>query len=249
MQEAFHTWMMRELREVRAVHADCPGLLMELQREIDTLRQDGAYHDQTIQHLRDRYDLLEGRLAREADNSARAKEESDRMREEVVKLQVENHKISKALEEASKDVQIQLERVKMFQGYTKRYQQKVCSCDNFRLLAHGEQCNLEKKKRKAIENANHHLLLRKEDDSLMVVDPNAPDVLRQDGHDFGWLDDACKVKGDQLGIPGDEDLESERGSEDEVMFSGPDTKENQMVSLVLEMKYMYAYRYVRMIKL
>lgn len=62
----------------------------------------------------------------------------------------------------------------------------------------------------------------------MVVDANAPDVLHQDEPDFGWLDEACKVKGDQLTLPGDEDLESEKGNEDEVQLSG--TKGEQRVS-------------------
>ncbi|KAG8221057.1 ribosomal protein L5 domain-containing protein [Butyriboletus roseoflavus] len=136
------------------------------------------------------------------------------MQEEATKLQVENHKISKALEQASKEVQVQVERVKLFQGYIEQYKHK---------------CNLEKKKRKAIENANHHPLPRKEDDSLMVVDANAPDMLHQDGPDFGWLDEACKVKGDQLTIPGDEDSELEKESEDEIQLSYPNTKGKQMV--------------------
>lgn len=64
----------------------------------------------------------------------------------------------------------------------------------------------------------------------MVVDANAPDMLHQDGPDFGWLDEACRVKGDQFTIPGDEDSELERESEDEVQFSDPDTKGKQRVS-------------------
>lgn len=116
---------MRELKEATAAHANCSGQFIDLQREISALRQDGAHYNQTIQHLRGRYELLEERLAKEADNSARAREESDRMREEVTKLQVENHKISKALEQALKDVQVQLERVKQFQGYIERYKHKV----------------------------------------------------------------------------------------------------------------------------
>lgn len=223
---------MRELREAKAAHANCPKRFAGLQHEIDTLGQEGVRHNQRIQHLCDRYELLEGRLAKEADNSARAKEESNRMKEEVTKLQVENHKLSKAHDEAVKEIQVQLERVKMFQGCIERHKHKVFHSPVIFIsrLTALPQYNLEKKKRKAIGDANHHLLPRKEDDSLMVVDANAPDVLRQDGHDFGWLDEACKVKGDHLAIPGDEDLELGNGSEDEVQLSDPDTKGKQRVS-------------------
>jgi hypothetical protein len=64
----------------------------------------------------------------------------------------------------------------------------------------------------------------------MVVDTNAPDMLHQDGPDFGWLDEACKVKGDQLTVPGDEDFEFEKESEDEVQLSNPNTKGKRRVS-------------------
>ena len=221
--------MSRELKEAKTAHANCSGRFIELQHEIDTLRQDGAHHNQTIQHLRDRYELLEARLARETDNSARAREEGNRMKEEVTRLQVENHKTSRALEQALKDVQVQVERVKLFQGYIEQYKHKVFTQSTISSVAHDSQCNLEKKKRKAIENANRQLLPR-EDDSLMVVDPNAPDMLHQDGPDFGWLDKACEVKGDQLIVPGDDDFEFERESEDEVQLSDPGIKGKQRVS-------------------
>lgn len=78
-----------------------------------------------MQHLRDRCELLEERLAKEAGHSARAREESNRMKEDVTKLQVENHKISRALEQALEEVQAQLERVKMFQGCIEQYKHKV----------------------------------------------------------------------------------------------------------------------------
>lgn len=64
----------------------------------------------------------------------------------------------------------------------------------------------------------------------MVVDTNAPDILHQDGPDFGWLDDACKVKGDQLTVPGDEELEFEKESEDELLLSDPNIKGKRRVS-------------------
>lgn len=123
--EASHTRLSRELKEARAAHANCPERFIGLQHEIDTLRQDGAHYNQTILLLRGRYELLEERVAKEADNYARAREESNRMKEEVTKLQVENHKISKAQEQALKEVQAQLERVKVFQGYIEQYKHKV----------------------------------------------------------------------------------------------------------------------------
>jgi hypothetical protein len=123
--EAAHTRSIRELKEVKAAHANCSGRFIGLQHEIDTLRRDDAHHHQTILHLRDRCELLEGRLAKEADNSARAREESNRMKEDVTKLQVENHKTSRALEQSLKDVQVQLDRVKLFQGYIEQYKHKV----------------------------------------------------------------------------------------------------------------------------
>lgn len=53
----------------------------------------------------------------------------------------------------------------------------------------------------------------------MVVDSNAPDVLCQNGPEFGWLDEACKVKGDQLAVSDDEEMVSEKeGEDDEVRF-------------------------------
>lgn len=119
--------MTRELKEAKAAHANCSERFIELQHEIDTLRQDAAYHNQTIQHLRGRYEVLEEQLAKEADNSARARAESYRKEEEVTKLLVEDYKTSKALEQALKEVQVQRERVKMFQGYVEQYKQKV-SC-------------------------------------------------------------------------------------------------------------------------
>lgn len=61
----------------------------------------------------------------------------------------------------------------------------------------------------------------------MVVDANAPDVLHPDGPDFGWLDEACQVKGDILTLPDDEDLELEK---DEVQLSDPSIKGKQRVS-------------------
>lgn len=64
----------------------------------------------------------------------------------------------------------------------------------------------------------------------MVVDTNAPDMLHQDGPDFGWLDEACKVKGDQLTIPDDEDSELDKESEEEAHLSDPNAKGKQMVS-------------------
>lgn len=64
----------------------------------------------------------------------------------------------------------------------------------------------------------------------MVVDANAPDVLHQDRPDFGWLDEACKVKGDQFTIPGDEDSELEKESEDEVQLINLDTEGKLRVS-------------------
>ena len=62
----------------------------------------------------------------------------------------------------------------------------------------------------------------------MIVDANAPDVLHQDGPDLGWLDEACKVKGDQLAVSGDEDVELEE-SEDELLFRNFDVKGKQRV--------------------
>lgn len=129
--EASHTRLVNELKEARAAHANCSGRFIELQHEIDTLSQDGTRHHQTIQHLRGRCELLEERLAKEADNSARAKEESNRLTEEVTKLQVDSHKTSRALEQASKEVQVQHERVKLFQGYIERYKHKVFFLSRF----------------------------------------------------------------------------------------------------------------------
>lgn len=126
--------MIRELKEAKAAHANCSGRFIGLQHEIDTLRQDGAHYNQTILLIRGRYELLEERLAKEADNYARAREESNRTKEEVTKLQVENHKISKALEHASKEVEVQLERVKVFQGYIERYKHKVFCSPSFLFL-------------------------------------------------------------------------------------------------------------------
>jgi len=63
----------------------------------------------------------------------------------------------------------------------------------------------------------------------MVVDANAPDVLHPAGPDFGWLDEACQVKGDLLTLP-DEDLEFEKESEDEVQLIDPSIKGKQRVS-------------------
>lgn len=65
----------------------------------------------------------------------------------------------------------------------------------------------------------------------MVVDTNAPDMLHQDGPDFGWLDEACKVKGDQLTVPGDEEFEFEKESEDELQLTSTNTKGKRRVSL------------------
>ncbi|KAF8555645.1 hypothetical protein OG21DRAFT_832146 [Imleria badia] len=127
--EAAHTRLSRELKEAKAAHANCSGRFIELQHEIDTLRQDGAHYNHTMQHLRDRYELLEARLAREADNSARAREESNRMKEEVTKLQVEDHKTSRALEQALKEIQVQVDRAKLFQGYIEQYKHKVTTLD------------------------------------------------------------------------------------------------------------------------
>ncbi|KAI9464704.1 hypothetical protein HD554DRAFT_2121081 [Boletus coccyginus] len=197
--DAARTRLIRELKEAKATHADCPGRFIGLHHEIEILRRDAAHHNQTIHQL-------------QANNAARAREESSRMKEEMTKLQVESHKTSRALEQALKEVQVQVERVKLFQGYIEQYKHK---------------CNLEKKKRKAIESANHHLLPRKEEDSLMVVDANAPDVLHPDGPDFGWLDEACQVKGDILTLPDDEDLELEK---DEVQLSDPSIKGKQRFS-------------------
>lgn len=64
----------------------------------------------------------------------------------------------------------------------------------------------------------------------MVVDANAPDLLHQDRSDFGWLDEACKVKGDQLSISDDVDSELEKGSEDEVQLNDSNSKGKQRVS-------------------
>lgn len=64
----------------------------------------------------------------------------------------------------------------------------------------------------------------------MVVDANAPDVLHQDGPDFAWLDKACKVRGDPYSIPGDEDLESENESDDEMLLNDAATKGKERVS-------------------
>ncbi|KAN0088167.1 hypothetical protein V8E55_005224 [Tylopilus felleus] len=215
--EAAHTRLLRELNEAKAAHANCSYQFIELHDEIDTLRRDGAHQKQTTQLLRGRYELLEERLAREADNAARAKEESNRMKEEVTKLQVENLKTSRALEQAMKDVQIQVERVKQFQGFIAQYKHK---------------CNLEKKKRKAMENANRELLSKREDDSLMVVDANAPDMLHQDEPDFGWLDEACDMKGDRLSVPDDEEFEMEKENEDEVQLVDPNPKGKERETLV-----------------
>ena len=49
------------------------------------------------------------------------------MKEEATKLQVESHKTSRALEQALKEVQVQVERVKLFQGYIERYKHKVAT--------------------------------------------------------------------------------------------------------------------------
>ncbi|KAF8448889.1 hypothetical protein L210DRAFT_3523388 [Boletus edulis BED1] len=125
--EAAHARLTRELGEAKAAHADCSGRFLELQHEVDTLRQDGVRHNQTIQHLRDRYEVQQQRLVVETSNSARAREENNRMKEEVTKLQVENHKTSITLEQVLKELQVQLERVKLFQGYVEQYKHKVVS--------------------------------------------------------------------------------------------------------------------------
>ena len=146
--EAAHTRLIRDLREAKAAHAHCAGRFVELQHEVDALRRDGDHHNQTIQHLRGRCELLEERLAKEADNSARAREESNRTKEEATKLQVENHKTSRALEQALKDVQVQLERVKLFQGYIEQYKHKVVTLITIRSISKLTTCSVIWRRRK-----------------------------------------------------------------------------------------------------
>ncbi|KAG9313080.1 hypothetical protein JVU11DRAFT_6520 [Chiua virens] len=203
--ERYHERLLRELKETRAAHADCSERSLELQHEIDTLRRDNALFNQTIQHLQDRYQLLEERLVKEASKSTYVSEQSKRWKEETAKLSVEKHKAVEDYRQALEREKAQQERVKQYQGYIDRYKRK---------------CNLERKKRKAIEDANRHLRT-KDDDSLMVVDVDTPDILRQDP-DRSWLDKACEVKGDRFTDPADEDLVSEKESEDEILLTGSD---------------------------
>ena len=64
----------------------------------------------------------------------------------------------------------------------------------------------------------------------MVVDANAPDMLHQDEPDFGWLDEACDMKGDRLSVPDDEKFEMEKENEDEVQLVDPNPKSKERVS-------------------
>lgn len=126
--EAYHARLVREVREANAAHAHCPERVIEFQHEISTLKRDVAHRDQTIHHLRGRCESQEERLAKEADKSARAQEENSLLKEELTKLQVENHKTSVTLEQALKDKQAEHERTKMFQGYMEQHKHKVfCS--------------------------------------------------------------------------------------------------------------------------
>lgn len=125
--DAARTRLIRELKDAKVAHADCSGRFIEFQHEIEILRRDAAHHNQTIHQLRCRCELLDDRLAKEANSAARAREESSQMKEEATKLQVESHKTSRALEQALKEVQVQVERVKLFQGYIERYKHKVAT--------------------------------------------------------------------------------------------------------------------------
>ena len=64
----------------------------------------------------------------------------------------------------------------------------------------------------------------------MVVDANAPDMLHQDEPDFGWLDEACDMKGDRLSVPDDEEFEMEKENEDEVQLVDPNVMGKERVS-------------------
>ncbi|KIJ65514.1 hypothetical protein HYDPIDRAFT_110611 [Hydnomerulius pinastri MD-312] len=82
------------------------------------------------------------------------------------------------------------------------------------------QYELEKRKKKALQNQFRQPPPKTEDESLLVIDPNAPDALHADGPDFGWLDEACEVKGDRLDVTDEEDSEAEeRESDDELYLS------------------------------
>ncbi|KIJ65517.1 hypothetical protein HYDPIDRAFT_39451 [Hydnomerulius pinastri MD-312] len=95
------------------------------------------------------------------------------------------------------------ERVKFFQDRTEDFKRK-------------------RRGRKRPLNQVRQLPPKTEDESLLVIDPNAPDALHPDadGPDFGWLDEACEVKGDRLDVTDEEDSEAEeRESNDELYLS------------------------------
>ncbi|KAF8839014.1 hypothetical protein BDN67DRAFT_1070372 [Paxillus ammoniavirescens] len=201
--ETLRLQLIEDLEEARETHAACSTRYTALQDEFNALRDDDAQHRYTIQNIRAQNGTLETQLVKAGESSARAWKDNDKMREEVMKLLAENQKAAKALEQARKEAQEELQRAKAFRGYMEGYKRKW---------------ELEKKKRKALEIANRRSPPKTEDESLVVVDTNAPDVLQNvDGPDFGWLDEACEVKGDRLDISDEEAPEAE--SEDELQLS------------------------------
>jgi hypothetical protein len=229
--ETLRLQLIEDLEEAKETHAACPTRYAALQDEFNNLRDDDAQYRYTIQNLRAQNGTLETQLVKAGESSARAWKDNDKTREEVMKLLAENQKAAKALEQARKEAQEELQRAKAFRGYVEVYRRKVSyllvhrfSTSNFLIF----QWELEKKKRKALEIANRRSPPKTEDESLVVVDANAPDVLQNvDGPDFGWLDEACEVKGDRLDVSDEEAEEAEEQSEDELQLNARSGKGKQ----------------------
>ncbi|KAF9233462.1 hypothetical protein BU15DRAFT_80071 [Melanogaster broomeanus] len=198
--EASRLQLVDDLEDARATHASCSTLRAALQDEVEILRRKDSEHNHGIQNLRAQFEILDKRFRKDAESSARILEENDKIREEVMKLRAENHKAVKALEQARKELQEELQRGTLYKGCIERYKRK---------------CDLEKKKRKALENAHRRSPHKIEDEALVVVDANAPDEIN--GPDFRWLDEACEVKGDRLDVTDEENSEVEE-SEDELQL-------------------------------
>ncbi|KIK75180.1 hypothetical protein PAXRUDRAFT_835765 [Paxillus rubicundulus Ve08.2h10] len=211
--EALRLQLINDLEGVRETHAAFSIRYTALQDEFSALRDDDAQHRYTIQNLRAQNGTLETRLVKAEESAARAWKDNEKTREEVMKLLAENQKAAKALEQARKEAQEELQRAKTFREYMERYKRR---------------CELEKKKRKALEIANRRPPPKIEDESLVVVDANAPDALQNvDGPDFGWLDEACEVKGDRLDVSDEETSEGEKESDDELRLNARSDKGKQ----------------------
>ncbi|KAH7890892.1 hypothetical protein F5I97DRAFT_101912 [Phlebopus sp. FC_14] len=123
--ETSHLQLQAEHDALRKSHTDTGLVLLAIQEEHARLKEAEIRKEAEVRSLRDQCEMLEKRRTKEAEISAHAWEENEKMNEEVKKMRAESQKAMKAKTQAEKDAAHWKESANYFEKCVQKYKGKV----------------------------------------------------------------------------------------------------------------------------